>query len=128
MRSYVLGALGGLTAIALFLIVMQVRGQPVVGDPRRAELLRQIDAYERLYQETCPNTCGSFVASTLWKQERQRFFSAHPEVDRYVTWYLATRNDERSRQGYVNPIFESQFTFDELRQDAYIERFLAGGR
>lgn len=93
-------------------------------EARRAALVRQIDEYEALYQRECPTGCKGYVADTLWQKTEARFRLANPEVDRYITWYLAARNRDRSIP--AASAAASRYTFAELRDPAYLDRFLAG--
>ncbi len=111
MRAYLLGFLGGLTAILLVgAVVLAVRqGQGGEG-ARRAALLREIDAYERWYDGLGRDRPAD--------RDLTLYLAYHPEFARYFVWW-------RDAVLEVDPTMAARARPADLRDPRWLDRYLA---
>ncbi len=111
MRAYLLGFLGGPTALllvgAVVLAVRQVQGSE---GARRAALLRQIDEYERWY-----DGLGRERPSEL---DLSLYIAYHPEFGRYFVWW-------RNAVLEVDQPMAARARPADLRDPRWLDRYLA---
>ncbi len=128
MRSYLLGLLGALTAIALAGVLLvglvAVRGRSAEAD-RRAEILREIDAYEAWKSANPRPFAGAGPPlEDNYKAAFGRFQVQHATFTRYLAWWIDTveREEETPWRLQVR-LWEPDP--NDLRDPTMIDRYLA---